>query len=112
MREADLIAWDRDTLVIVEVKSRASRRFRPPGARHRRRETRHLLRVAASYAARTDTPWERVRFDVVTVLLTNPPQIMPVSRRLLNTIHDAEDLDHACRLWSNNSLSSKTYALV
>jgi len=31
--------------------------------------------VAREFASRTGTPWEQVRFDVVTVLLTTPPRI-------------------------------------
>ena len=71
--EADLVAWERDTLAVVEVKSRetanTARRSAPSA-----RETRPHARVAREYAARSGTPWEQVRFDVVTVLLTKPPR--------------------------------------
>jgi putative endonuclease len=55
--EADLIAWERETLVVVEVKSQ------------------HLLRVARQYARRSNVPLESVRFDLVTVVLTEPPEV-------------------------------------
>ncbi len=73
--EADLIAWDGDTLVIVEVKSRESDEFGPPERAIGDDKRAHVRRVARAYARKTDTPWERVRCDVVTVILSAPPQL-------------------------------------
>src|SRR6185295_11507416 len=73
--EADLIAWEGSTLVFIEVKSRASEDFGPPDRAIGEEKRRHLLRLARAYTRKSDTPWEKVRFDVVTVLLTRPPQI-------------------------------------
>src|SRR5258706_3498022 len=73
--EADLIAWEGTTLVFVEVKSRGSEEFGPPERAIGGDKQKNLLRVARSYARKSETPWERVRFDVVTVLLTHPPRI-------------------------------------
>ena len=73
--EADLIAWDGDTLVIVEVKSRESGEYGPPERAIGDEKCRHLLRVARSYARKSDIPWDRVRFDVVTVILRDPVEI-------------------------------------
>jgi putative endonuclease len=73
--EADLIAWERDDLAIVEVKTRTSVEFGPPERAIGEEKRRHLLRVARAYARKTETPWERVRFDVVTVILSEPPEI-------------------------------------
>ena len=73
--EADLIAREGETLVVVEVKSRASGAFGPPDRAIGEVKFRHMLRVAREYAAKTDTPWEQVRFDVVTVLLSPVPTI-------------------------------------
>ena len=73
--EADLIAWDSTDLVIVEVKARASEEFGPPERAIGDNKRRHLIRVAREYARKTDTPWEKIRFDVVTVVLSNPPKI-------------------------------------
>ena len=70
--EADLIAWDGDTLVIVEVKARRSDEFGPPERAIGDDKRAHLRRVARAYARKTDTPWERVRCDVVTVILSAP----------------------------------------
>lgn len=73
--EADLIAWEGSTLVFVEVKSRASTEFGPPERAIGDEKRRHLLRVARAYTRKSETPWERVRFDVVTVVLSSPPEI-------------------------------------
>jgi putative endonuclease len=74
--EADLIAWEGESLVIVEVKTRESGAYGPPERAVGLEKQRHLLRVAREYARKTDTPWERVRFDVVTVLLASTPEIV------------------------------------
>jgi len=73
--EADLIAWDGEALVIVEVKTRESAAYGPPERAIGEEKVRHMRRVAREYASKTGTPWELVRFDVVTVLLTDPPEI-------------------------------------
>ncbi|MGH9558368.1 MAG: YraN family protein [Bryobacteraceae bacterium] len=73
--EADLIAWEGETLAIVEVKSRESLEYGPPERAISEEKRRHLLRAAREYARKTETPWDRIRFDVVTVILCNPAQI-------------------------------------
>ena len=73
--EADIIAREGGTLAIVEVKSRTSSAFGPPDRAIGEDKRRHLLRVAREYARKTETPWEQVRFDVVTVILGEPPTI-------------------------------------
>jgi putative endonuclease len=73
--EADLIAWEGDTLAIVEVKSRNSGAYGPPERAIGEEKRRHLLRVARAYSRKLELPWERIRFDVVTVILSDPPEI-------------------------------------
>jgi putative endonuclease len=73
--EADLIAWDGETLVFVEVKSRETADFGPPERAIGEDKRTHLLRIACEYTRKTDTPWERIRFDVVSVVMTMPPTI-------------------------------------
>ena len=73
--EADLIARDREEVVIVEVKTRETGEFGPPDRAVGEEKRSHLLRVAREYARRTDTPPERVRIDVVAVVLGAPPEI-------------------------------------
>ncbi len=73
--EIDLVAWDRDTLVFVEVKSRSSAEYGPPDRAIDNEKLKKMARAARDYVRRTDTPWEKVRFDVITVLLTTPPVV-------------------------------------
>lgn len=71
--EADLIARQGDEVVIVEVKTRESGEYGPPERAISPEKLRHMLRVAREYARRTDTPVERMRLDLVSVIL--PDQI-------------------------------------
>ena len=73
--EADIIAWEGEDLVIVEVKTRESAEHGPPDRAVGPDKQRHLLRVAREYARGSDTPWERVRFDVVSVVMGRRPEI-------------------------------------
>jgi len=73
--EADLIARDGGDLVIVEVKTRATDEFGPPEQAVNPEKRRHLMRVAREYARKTDTPWEQIRFDIVSIVLRDPPEI-------------------------------------
>jgi putative endonuclease len=73
--EADLIAWEGETLAIVEVKSRASEEYGPPDRAIGEEKRRHLLRVAREYSRKCGAMWECVRLDVVTVILSRPPKI-------------------------------------
>lgn len=74
--EADIVAWDGDSLAIVEVKSRETGEYGPPDRAVGPEKRAHMARVAREFASRNSTPWEHVRFDVVTVVLSNPPEIM------------------------------------
>jgi putative endonuclease len=71
---ADLIAREGEDLVIVEVKTRETAEYGPPERAVSQEKQRHLIRVAREYARKTDTPWELVRFDVVSVVM-EPPAI-------------------------------------
>jgi putative endonuclease len=73
--EADLIAREGDALVIVEVKSRESGAYGPPDRAISEEKIRHIRRVAREYSSRSGTPWEQVRFDVIAIILTDPPEI-------------------------------------
>jgi putative endonuclease len=72
--EADLIAREGEDLVIVEVKTRKSAEHGPPERAVGPEKQRHLVRVAREYARKTDTAWERIRFDVVTVVMGDRPE--------------------------------------
>jgi len=73
--EIDLIGWEGDTLVFVEVKSRRSGEYGSPDRAIGLEKKFSLFRAAREYARHAEVPWENVRFDVVNVLFTTPPQI-------------------------------------
>lgn len=67
--EADLIAWHRGELVVVEVKTRATADYGPPDRAIGPEKERHVRRIAREYARKTRTPLEKVRIDVVGIVL-------------------------------------------
>jgi len=72
--EIDLVAWQGETLVFVEVKTRDSAEFGTPDRAVDADKERHLRTAARDYARRAGVEWERIRFDVVSVVL-NPRRI-------------------------------------
>jgi putative endonuclease len=66
--EIDLIAWDGDTLVFVEVKSAVDDERGTPDRAIDRYKRERLEWAARSYLAKARVPWERSRFDIVTVV--------------------------------------------
>ncbi|MGD0200739.1 MAG: YraN family protein [Bryobacteraceae bacterium] len=76
--EVDLVAWEGDTLVFVEVKARHTDASGAPERNIGEAKRVALQRAARAYARRAGVDWERVRFDVVSVLLTQPPDIRHV----------------------------------
>lgn len=71
--EVDLVAWDGDTLVMIEVKCRRAEEVAAPERNVDVEKIRRMARAARDYARRASVPWERVRFDVVSVVLSRPP---------------------------------------
>lgn len=67
--EIDLVAYDRQTLCFVEVKTRASDWFAPPQANVDRRKQRQITRAAHAYRRLFALEDEPYRFDVVSVVL-------------------------------------------
>lgn len=67
--EADIIAWDGDALVIVEVKTRESDTYGPPDRAIGEDKRRALQRVAREYARKSNVDEATVRGDVVSVVL-------------------------------------------
>ena len=74
--EADIIAWDGDTLAFVEVKSRRTDEFGAPDRAVDQEKQHHIESAAREFARRAGIPWHRVRFDIVNVLLTRPPSVV------------------------------------
>ena len=73
--EIDLIGWDGNKLAIVEVKSRATAEFGAPERAVGEEKERFLERAARDYARRADIDWSCVRFDIVSVVFSNPPKL-------------------------------------
>lgn len=67
--ELDLVCQDADTLVFVEVKTRAEGSLATPADGLNRQKRSRLVRAAQAYLSRHDL-WHRpCRFDLVSVLL-------------------------------------------
>jgi len=73
--EIDLVAWDRGTLVFVEVKTRATEEYGAPDRAIDSDKREALAAAARDYARRAGVPWDRVRFDVVNVVLSSAPKV-------------------------------------
>ena len=73
--EIDLVGWDRETLVFIEVKTRSSDDTGSPERAVDREKRRHLERTARDYARRANVAFDCVRFDVVSILGLDPPRI-------------------------------------
>ena len=73
--EIDIVAWHHGTLVFVEVKARASAEFGTPDRAVDAEKQVYLARAGTDYARRAGVEWKQVRFDIVSIILTKPPQI-------------------------------------
>ena len=95
--EIDLIAYERDTLCFVEVKTRASDSFASPEINVNRRKRRQITRGARVYRQMLGIEKELYRYDVVTVILndTVAPQVV-----LLRNFWNEESLRK--RYWSSD----------
>ena len=68
--DLDLIAWDRDTLIVFEVKTRTSRDLAPAETAVDAPKERMLRRMALAYRQRLPEPWRDLvplRIDVLSV---------------------------------------------
>jgi len=66
--EVDLVAWDHDRLVFVEVKARRDVEFGAPERAIDQLKIRNVRRAARYFASHWKVPEELVRFDLVTVV--------------------------------------------
>ena len=76
--EIDLVAYEGDTLCLVEVKTRASDWFAPPQVNVDLRKRRQIARAARAYRRMLGIENQPYRYDVVTVVVSDdltPPQI-------------------------------------
>jgi putative endonuclease len=73
--EIDLVVWHGDTLVFVEVKTRATAEFGEPDRAVDAEKRQHLQHAATDYARRANVDWTRTRFDIVSIVLGRPIRI-------------------------------------
>ena len=74
--EADIVARQGDTLVFVEVKSRATGDNGSPDRAIGAEKQKNIVRAACAYTTRAGIDWSQVRFDTISVVFTNPPSIV------------------------------------
>jgi putative endonuclease len=86
--ELDIVAWDRDTLVFVEVKARSGTSAGAPEEAVDPRKRARLVQLAQAYLARCRGPMPPCRFDVIAVERRRPlPRV-----RHLRAAFRADDL--------------------
>jgi putative endonuclease len=69
-KEVDIIAFDKEELVIVEVKLRSTDYFGDPSEAVTKKKQRFLIEAAEAYLeTREDEP--EVRFDIVSIISDN-----------------------------------------
>lgn len=73
--EIDIVVWHGDTLAFVEVKTRSSAEFAAPERNVGPEKQRRVIRAAADYLRRSEVPWSQTRFDIVSIVLTEPPRL-------------------------------------
>jgi putative endonuclease len=74
--EIDIVARKDDLVVFVEVKSRRSMEYGAPERAMDADKHKNIVRGARAYATRGGIDWSQVRFDVVSVVFTDPPSIL------------------------------------
>jgi putative endonuclease len=73
--EIDIVAWQGETLVFVEVKTRGTSDFGEPERAVDVQKRDHIRRAAQDYLRRSEVEWERSRFDIVSIVLAKPVKI-------------------------------------
>lgn len=74
--EIDIVARRGELLIFVEVKARRSAEFGNPERAIGLEKEKHIVRAARSYATRAGIEWNRVRFDTISVVFTDPPSVV------------------------------------
>jgi len=75
MGEIDLVVRQGDTLVFVEVKTRATNDFGQPDRAVDEEKRTRVRRAARDYARRAGADWDKTRIDLVNVTLSRPPRV-------------------------------------
>jgi putative endonuclease len=74
--EIDIVATKDELVVFVEVKSRSSAIYGAPERAIDANKQKNIVRGARAYTTRAAIDWSRVRFDVISVVFTEPPSIL------------------------------------
>lgn len=77
--EVDIIGWDRDELVFVEVRARTSGSFASPEETVGTRKQQKLRRLAAHYLSWKFGREVNCRFDVVTLLFDGEGNVLKIN---------------------------------
>ncbi|HNX52161.1 MAG TPA: YraN family protein [Pontiellaceae bacterium] len=88
--ELDLIAQQGDTLIFVEVKTRANEDFGRPFTAVNRAKRRKLSRAAIHFLKKRKLRPPYIRFDVIEVVGEKPE---------IRHIQNAFTLEGGCRIW-------------
>lgn len=75
--ELDLVAYDKNVLCFIEVKSRASDWFATPEVNVDKRKQRQIARAARAYRQMFELEDAPYRYDVVTVILRKGEKTTP-----------------------------------
>jgi putative endonuclease len=70
-KEIDIIAYDKEELVIVEVKLRSTDYFGDPSEAVTKKKQRYLIEAAEAYLNTIDEAPE-VRFDIISIIGSEP----------------------------------------
>ena len=73
--EIDVLGWDGELLACVEVKARKNADFGRPESFVDHDKRRKLISAAHEYARRAKVDSKRLRFDMVGVVLSDPPVV-------------------------------------
>ena len=73
--EIDIVARLGELVVFVEVKTRTSDEHSAPERAVGMEKEKHIRRAARAFTARAGIEWSLVRFDIVSVVMTQPPTI-------------------------------------
>ncbi len=74
--EIDIVARKQDLVIFVEVKSRRTVEYGAPERAIDLKKFKNILRGARAFITRAGMDWSKVRFDVISVVFTNPPSIL------------------------------------
>ncbi len=74
--EIDIVARKDDVLVFVEVKSRRTAEYGAPERAIDSSKHKNIMRGARAFTTRGGIDWSQVRFDVISVVFTEPPSIL------------------------------------